>query len=146
MKAIFLDFDGVLHDIDAGRIEYADGYMVVTGERLFEFMPLLAELLVPHPHVWLVIHSSWKNHYTLEELRERFPESLRPRLLGVTEHGADRHESILAYAEAHGISDYLVLDDMPGFFPEGWPPLVACDPKRGIHDPSVLHRIREFLK
>lgn len=72
MKVIFLDFDGVLHDIDAGRIEYADGYMIVTGERLFEFMPLLEELLVPHPNVWLVIHSSWKNHYTLEVNRPGF--------------------------------------------------------------------------
>ncbi len=148
MRAIFLDFDGVLHDVDAGSIEYEGGYMIVTGERLFEHMPLLERIVLSYPDVILAIHSSWRNHFTLAEMREKFSPALRDRVHGVTLPGSQRYAGILDYVEAHGVSDYIILDDMPGEFCYDGPPpdeLIICHEKHGISTPAVLEQIQAWL-
>ena len=147
-RAIFLDFDGVLHDVDAGSIEYENGSMVITGTRLFQHVGVLEQLILPFPDVQLVIHSSWRNHYTLHELYARFPASLRNRIRGMTQPGTLRYAGILDYAEEHGISDYLILDDAPGEFcyssdlPDE---LVICHELLGIGSPVVQEQIQNWL-
>lgn len=147
-RVLFLDFDGVLHDVDAGSIDYENGYMLVTGERLFQHAGLLEQLIRPFPDVQVVIHSTWRNHYTLPELRERFPAAMRHRIRGMTQPGAQRYAGILEYVEAHDIADYLILDDAPGEFCSSSDlpgELVICHERLGIGSPFVQEQIRDWL-
>lgn len=149
MKTVlFVDIDGVFHPTDERTvrlvIDETNRRLVIEGEDLFRWAPILATLLAAHPEVGVVVHSSWRHHHTREELLERFPECLRVRITGITE-GSGRHESILAYAGQHSIDRFLVIDDQPGSFPKHWPPLLVCDSHTGLSDPGVQARIKVFL-
>ncbi len=51
MRLIFLDFDGVLHE---ARGDLEEG-------QYFKWLPILTELITPHPDVRVVVHSSWRH-------------------------------------------------------------------------------------
>ncbi|WP_342617552.1 HAD domain-containing protein [Rhodoferax sp. GW822-FHT02A01] len=69
---LFLDFDGVLHPDPCDRRDW------------FCQLPLLENVLRQHPHVDVVISSSWRYDHSLEQLRGTFAEDLRSRIVGVT--------------------------------------------------------------
>lgn len=149
MKAfIFLDFDGVLHDVDAGDIEWREDSWRVVGKPgyapLFCHIPILWELIKDHD-VSLVVHSSWRTNHCLDEIRELFPEAMRERIVDVTDPTLGRFESIEFYIEIHGIDRFLVLDDDPKSFPKDWKHLILCDEVLGLSETSTQVRIREFL-
>ena len=69
---LFLDFDGVTHpepSHDSG---------------VFSQMPLIEQVLLQFPRVGIVISSSWREQYRLDQLREFFRPELHDRVLGVT--------------------------------------------------------------
>lgn len=68
---LYLDFDGVLHP------------NFVQKGQAFHLMPLLEEALEGYD-LCLVISSSWRFHETPAYLRNLFPASLRPLLIGAT--------------------------------------------------------------
>jgi len=142
-KVIFTDIDGVLHPVDAAQVEWEGSRWRAVGKDLFCWAPLLWNLIEPYP-VDLVIHSTWRYNYSLEELREWFPEPMRNRIVDVT-GWFSRHESIVNYAEEKGIENFLVLDDMPEEFPEGWTPLVCCRGDSGLKDEVVRQRVSAFV-
>lgn len=134
MQTIFLDIDGVLHPFETA---------VISGGNMFCWAPLLAQMLGA-AKVQIVIHSTWRHRYSLAEIRERFPESLRARIRGCT-RGMGRFEGIRQYVAEHAITDFLVLDDIADFFPADWPNLLLCAGETGISDPLVQAKLREFL-
>lgn len=145
---IFLDFDGVLHDIDAGDIEWGEDSWRVVGKPgyapLFCHVPILWELIKDHD-IDLVVHSSWRTNHYLDEIRTLFPEAMRERIVDVTDPALGRFESIEFYIDLQGVDRYLVLDDDPTPFPENWAPLVVCDKARGISEAKVQKRIQAFV-
>ena len=150
MKAvIFLDFDGVLHDIDAGDIEWEENSWRVVGKPgcppLFCHVSILWDLIKDHD-IDLVVHSSWRTDRTLDEIRALFPEEMRDRIVDVTEPTLSRFESIEFYIDLQGIDRYLVLDDNPKSFPENWAPLVVCDKVKGISETEAQKRIQAFVQ
>ena len=150
MKAvIFLDFDGVLHDIDAGDIEWGEDSWRVVGKPgcapLFCHVPILWDLIKDHD-IDLVVHSSWRTDHDLDEIRALFPEEMRDRIVDVTDPTLGRFESIEFYIDLQGVDRYLVLDDDPTPFPENWAPLVVCDKVKGISDTKVQERIQAFVQ
>ncbi|NKE68647.1 hypothetical protein RAMLITH_22760 [Ramlibacter sp. RBP-2] len=135
MRVLFLDFDGVLTKVAA------EGERVV----LFEWLPLLAALLVPWPDVRIVVHSTWRYDHTDEELRKLLGP-LAARFIGAVPRGP-RAEAIrwFLYSNA-AITDYLVVDDSCAEFPEDFSgPLVVCDPLFGISDARVRAAIAAWL-
>ena len=142
---LFVDFDGVFHAVDSRDFEYrGDDLMVSDSPDLFQWAPLLWEIIEPHP-VNLVVHSSWRRLYPREELIARFPAAMQPRIVGITE-GRERYQSIQNYVCMNDVRRFAVLDDSPKVFPEGWPNLIVCDSQRGISDASVLAKIRQFVE
>lgn len=71
-QVLFLDFDGVTHPEPCFQ------------ENVLCRLHLIEAVLLEFPSVDIVISSSWREHYPLEELREFFSPPLRPRVIGVT--------------------------------------------------------------
>ena len=141
MQTIFLDIDGVLHPFNSPSSPPSVDQ--ISGENLFCWAPLLADILGT-ADAQIVIHSTRRHRYSLAAIRDQFPESLRSRVGGCTA-GMARLDGILQYVAEHGITDFLVLDDIADFFPPDWPHLLLCAGEVGISEPRVLAGIRDFL-
>ena len=127
-KILFLDFDGVLHaDIEARQFT-----------KLREFASCMAKM----DEVEIVISSSWREAYSLEQLLNIFPAALRGRIVGLTPILEDRFEKggrqreIEAYLQAaslhHGNAAWVALDDMIDFFDDNCPFLILVDASRAF--------------
>jgi hypothetical protein len=73
---IFLDFDGATHPDRC----FADN--------LFCRMPLIEEVLHEFPRVKIVISSSWRERYSLDDMRGFFDAGMQDRVIDVT-HNID---------------------------------------------------------
>ena len=69
---VFLDFDGVTHPEPC------------RSDALFCFLPRIEEVLREHPEVDIVISSSWRLEFSLEQLRGHFSADIASRVVGVT--------------------------------------------------------------
>ncbi len=123
MKTLFLDFDGVLHPT------------LATPKQLFG----LAHLLVEAVDRWnpqIVISSSWRFHFTRQEILSRLPSALATRVRGTTGDAyVGRHarwNEIQAYCRQHPIADWRALDDSAYEFPASCVHLIHCDGARGV--------------
>lgn len=172
---LFLDFDGCLHNsnvvmkpcsqADALNLSAEERRFVtnnnylVTGENLFEHCNRLAVALEPFPEVRIVITSTWRKHFNLDELKGFLPPSLAVRVIGVTPEmftiAGDgvtvRSREINRYLERNGLSDeqWIVLDDTDYLF-YGYgenPHLLLLDAKQGFTDAAAIllsQRLREM--
>ena len=149
---IYLDIDGVLHASDVGELEYGPLGPIVTGVGVCELETILADV-IQGKGVRVVIHSSWVRMFDLKTFQVEYI----PRLSAVAEvrltkkHIESRTLRILDYARRNRIlpEEYLILDDAADEFllvPTLVLRLVVCDPARGVNDPGVLQKIREFLE
>lgn len=141
---IFLDFDGVLHDIEEG--EKALFSETAREPRLFIWAETLSSLLAPFPRVAVVIHSAWRNVFSLSDLTSRLPLELSKRVIGMTEPGLPRWDSIQLYLNDRDTScACVILDDSPDEFPSNHPMLIACHPSRGLSDESTQTLLASWL-
>lgn len=158
LRLLFLDFDGVLHDVSAASIEHVDGQMRVTGEHLFKHAGLLAELLGQHPDTRVVIASSWKGHFPLEDLKARLGP-LGHYVVGTTLPAlglrpcANRFEECQAMAEHWRVEDWRLLDDQVDIVfgsavpkPGQLPHVIFCDPVLGLTTPGALSQLTTWLQ
>jgi len=136
---LFLDFDGVLHPERASSSQY------------FLLAPKLADCLSVHPHVDIVISSTWRSRYTVPELKNLLPSGLSERVLGTTSEEVDtrnlpdrllgypRHAQCWQWQLDHkDASDtWLALDDKPWLFYPLTPQLIECDGSIGLTDKTV---------
>ncbi|WP_093166305.1 HAD domain-containing protein [Variovorax sp. YR216] len=128
-------FDGVLHP--AGE---------PPGTTLpFEWIDLLAALLEPFDDVQVVIHSSWREHFSAPELTD-FLEPVADRLLGAVDEGP-KATAIERFLREHPqVTDALVLDDQVDEFPRGFPAtLLACEPGTGLSSKETQQRLKNWL-
>lgn len=133
-RALFLNFDGVLH-------RAGDGIEVVEH---FVWLPLLAEALAPAPDIPVVVHSTWRYQYTPDELRDILAP-LGRRVIGVAPRGP-RAEAIKWWLHMHStVTSHVVLDDDAREFPTPPPrELLLCDPELGLTTPGVLPRLSQW--
>lgn len=144
---LFLDFDGVLHP------QY-DGEPTPVSE-IFCHLPRFKSVMRDFPFVDIVISSTWRNQFTLEELRSRFSPDIAVRIIGVTPQieCADgdylpvrREDEILEWLERAGRSctPWIALDDAAWQFKKHRDRLVACTWYVGLNDEVEL-KLRSAL-
>ena len=100
MRTLFLDFDGVLHP------EFCH------ESRHFSCLPFFEQVLRATADIDVVVSSTWRQQYSLDELRSRFSTDVAHRVIGVTpeyKHLVDVPDSLLGYER-----EALVLLDVCG--------------------------------
>lgn len=115
---LFLDFDGVLHPL------FFRPELPPEESKPFCYLPRLAGVLRDFPSVEVVISSTWRLSYDLNQIRERFPVDLQARVIGVTPYFSDderfgvrQQEAEKWLAEHRPGSPWIALDDMRTCWP-----------------------------
>src|SRR5438132_6554545 len=85
-RVCFLDFDGVLH-VDTVFWSAKRGiYIGTPGRVLFEWAPILEQLLEPHPDVKIVLSTSWVRIRSFNYAKKQLSPMLQERVIGATFH------------------------------------------------------------
>lgn len=126
-RVLFLDFDGVLHPQHESRVSpfgYMDNFCGVMRE------------VDPHGLVPIVISSSWRVLYPVEQLRAHFPNDIAARVVGITpfllpdnpDLNGSREREITAWMAEHAPGgQWLAVDDEAMYFSTGCPQLFLVD-------------------
>ncbi|MGZ5799949.1 MAG: HAD domain-containing protein [Burkholderiaceae bacterium] len=154
---LYLDFDGVLHDEDVVWMRAKGIVMRTPGRSLFEWEPILVDLLAPHPRVQIVLSTSWVRVKSFNYAKHRLSQPLRDRVVGATyNNGQMIADSFAAMPRGMQIwgdvvrrqpEEWMAIDD-DDF---GWPAwcrdkLVLTHEKRGLNDTSVQKELVEKLR
>ncbi len=124
---LFLDFDGVLHTEPC----YDDG-------QLFSRLPRLENVLRDFPAVQVVISSTWRDKYSLSELRTFFSVDIAVRIIDVTPAWQDIPEIVdtMGYQRHAEIEGWLRRSGKP------WFPWLAIDDKSYLFRPFLKNLIK----
>lgn len=141
---IFLDLDGVLHPADYLNFNTINGQLILESDARFCWADYLFNLIRDFD-CDLVIHSSWRNSFSLDQLREMLPSELGKRVVGVTV-GNFRYESILTYVDEQKVVNYAILDDAADEFPNNCIELLLCNGNKGVSSLEVREKLMDFLK
>ena len=125
---IFLDFDGVL------RRKQSPLYRL-DGDCLSIFEGAVRLL----PNAQIVITSSWREAFSLSQMRRLFSPDIAERLVGVTptewsREDQYRYREVLSFLKrnGHASSRWIALDDEAFHYPSGFDNLVLVDGSRGF--------------
>lgn len=137
-RLLFLDFDGVLHPTHC------------IEESYFSNLHKLLAIIGQHQdQLRIVISSSWRFHYTWDELLAFFPQQTHRQIVGATgptipgTYG--RLNEILAYLDDYrGWADWRALDDDAEGFPDDCPQLIRCDGMKGL-GPNEMDQLKSWL-
>jgi hypothetical protein len=136
-QVLMLDFDGVLHSAQGNQMPE------------FTHAPRLSQILA-ESDCTVVISSTWREHYSLDELRAKLPRDLGEKVVGVL--GPDqrgphvRFKNIEAWLTSEsGPVNWRALDDSASDFPPGCPQLILCDGRTGLGD-AQEHELRKWLQ
>jgi hypothetical protein len=137
-KILFLDFDGVLHP------------SMCPSEKQLSQAPLLAGLMTEFP-CRIVISSSWRFQYTLEQLKKILPKAISNQVIGMTgdacEGAYQRYQEIKRYLEVHdkSLSDWKALDDSHNEFPKDCGNLIICSHITGLGQKQIME-VKKWLQ
>jgi len=151
---LYLDFDGVLHPDAVYRV-HGEIILKYDGIGLFEWAPLLVELLAPYPDIRIVLSTSWVRVISYDKARARLPPELIERVIGATWHssmnvywwhGLTRYQQVSLHARRHKVQQWLAIDDDA----TGWPDealrhLVPTDSMLGLAATDSLSQLRQRL-
>lgn len=156
-KICYLDYDGVVHDQEVYWHPKRGIYMRTPGRTLFEWMPILDELLAPHPDVRIVLSTSWVHVRSFNFAKKQLTPSLQERVIGATFHNREmrkgeflmlpRGVQIVQDVHRRAPQTWFAIDDEH----LGWPVwcrdnLIQTDGTRGISDPAIQEAIRKMLE
>lgn len=155
-KILYLDFDGVLHDEQVYFHPRRGIYIETPDRTLFEWMPILDELLTPQPDVRIVLSTSWVRVKSFEFAKKQLSPALQERVVGATFHRRHmRKESFAHLPRGEQIAQdvfrrapqsWFAIDDDAMHWPE-WcrDNLIKTNGSYGISDPKVQEAIRTML-
>lgn len=156
-KILYLDFDGVLHDERVYFHPRRGIYVDAPGRVLFEWMPILERLLMPHPEVRIVLSTSWVRVRSASFVIKNLSPSLQARVIGSTFGQRDVDKSVFSAMprgrqvtqDMHRRSPvaWFAIDD-DGL---GWPTwsrnnVIRTNGVRGISDPLIQQAITAMLE
>jgi hypothetical protein len=158
-KVLYLDFDGVLHHENVVVHPRKGIYIAVpdANRRLFEWAPILEQLLEPHPDVGIVLSTSWARVRGFRFAKSQLSAALQERVVGATYHRRHmRREDFLLMPRGVQIVDdvfrrrpeaWFALDDDH----IGWPSpyrekLVRTNGELGLSDHTVQVAVATMLK
>ncbi|KIF83060.1 HAD domain-containing protein [Noviherbaspirillum autotrophicum] len=156
-KVLYLDFDGVLHDDEVYFHPRRGIYIKTPGRTLFEWAPILEDLLAPHPDVGIVLATSWVRVMSFQKAKRHLCPALQERVIGATYHrrwmreadfaALPRGVQIAADVRRRNPGKWFALDDEYA----GWPDwcrdkLISTDSSSGISDPAVQQAIKVMLE
>ena len=159
---LYLDFDGCLHADDVRLIRgrpavFVDGKP--SNLPLFEYAPLLEQLLQPYPEVCIVLCTSWVKGLTFSRAKRYLPPNLKQRVVGATWHTGmrfqsiddfdvlSRYETIINDAARRRNDRWLALDNDT----EGWPlekrdrVVAPTDPVLALAQPGIAEELAAKL-
>jgi len=156
-KILYLDFDGVLHHEDVYFHRRRGIYIAAQGRKLFEWVPVLEELLAPYPTVAIVLSTSWVRVRSFDYAKSKLPLSLQERVMGATfHHRYMREDEVIHLSRGEQIAQDVFRRGPKGWFAldddyEGWPTwckdkLIRTDGAVGISDLHVQHAVRIILE
>lgn len=143
---LFLDFDGVLHPQFEG--------MPTPADQLFCYLSRFETVMRDFPEVQIVISSTWRYQFSLDQLRAYFSPDIAARIIGTTpETDLDayiperREQEILAWLGATGNQDvqWIALDDAAWQFSQNRNCVVACTWYVGL-DEGMVTKLRNALE
>jgi len=157
VRILYLDFDGVLHDAEVYCHPQRGIYIKTPGRVLFEWMPILDELLAPHPDVKIVLSTSWVRVRSFDFAKQQLSPTLQSRVIGATYHrrqmrkewfaSMPRGEQIVKDVGRRVPQAWFAIDDDPVGWPAGYKNnLIVTNGAYGISDPVVQHKIRLVLE
>ena len=153
---LFLDYDGVLHPDEVYQTRKGVG-LLCDGHNLFEHAQLLSDMLEPHPHVEIVLSTSWVFVFGFDEARSRLPKPLQAKVKGATWHSHiedrhlwryyTRHQQIDTYVKRHQLVNWVAIDNDD----DGWPQdkrhhLVLTNSWGGLGDVAAQIELLEKIK
>jgi len=143
---LFLDFDGVLHPQCDDQ--------PVAADMAFCHLPRFEAIMRDFPAVQIVISSTWREQFCLDNLRARFSADIAVRIVGVTpvlsadrpRMAEQRESEIVAWLVEQGRESepWLALDDAAWQFKRHRDRLVACAGYQGL-DLIAEARLRAAL-
>jgi hypothetical protein len=153
-KICYLDFDGVLHSDQVYLSRDFGIHMQAEGRGLFEWVPILEDLLAPHRDVSIVLSTTWVAEFGLDVTREVLPESLQERVIGATYNPENlryfdawpRGKQVTSDVQIRKPDRWFALDDDPS----GWPDssrahVIQTNGATGISTLEVQDKIRRLL-
>jgi hypothetical protein len=139
MMTLFIDFDGVLHPAWTDTLP------------LFDRLPLLESVLRAVPDAEVVISSSWREAYTIDEIRGIFSKDIRPQIIGFTPRLPNirryqRQREIEAWLRTnrHPGARWVALDDYEEWFEPGCRHLILCQVP--LDDETAAELLRRLKK
>ena len=153
---VYADYDGVLHDDDVVWSRRRGIHMRTPGRFLFEWSPILEELLLPHPEVKIVLSTSWVRVKSFDFAKKQLSAELQNRVVGATFHrrhmskfefdNQSRGAQILSDVRRRCPLSWFAIDNDD----DAWPAhfrhhLIKTDDRSGLCDPEVQAAIRERL-
>jgi len=158
---LFVDFDGTLHR-GKGVIDEHGALSLDTGNKLFEFVPDLMEMLDPYPDVEIVLTTSWLDKLPFDDVIKSLPVELTCRIVGTTQgikprfgyliDGRSRTYVIRTYVINNRLKNWLAIDDsvygassLSFPFLDLRPHLVLLDPSQGLGSEDAQTLVRQWL-
>jgi HAD domain in Swiss Army Knife RNA repair proteins len=130
---LFVDMDGVLRRLAAPKYK-------LEADLVVRFSAWVRELEAKYGTVELVVSSSWKDAFPLDEIRGHFPPELQRKLIGTTPtlnppRDHQRYHEIRAWLRANDTngSEWLAVDDQADLFLPGLSNLILVDPEVGFN-------------
>jgi hypothetical protein len=155
-QVLYLDYDGVLHH-DAVYWSKQQGIHIrASGRILFEWAPILTELLASHPKVRIVLSTSWVRVRDFDFAKSKLPPALQVKVVGATFHRREtqkwefdnmsRGAQIYADVLRRKPANWLAIDNDDKFWPAHClEHLIKTQDDLGLSDPGVQMAIRARL-
>lgn len=157
----FLDFDGVLHDVDVIVDRTPDGkrFPAMRGPgELMQWASILETTFSLHPEVQIVLSTKWVWWFGLEFCRSALPPALAAKVIGATWEGGEnmpegwihwpRHRQCRFHAEKLGLREtewFAIDDDSTGLASDDRRNFVITAPWLGVSEARALKEIEGKL-